>query len=127
MAFNFAVLFAFFAAFPYVFESVYGFDTEQSGLVFLAIGVGCVLAIPTVIVCDTYLYQPRFRASKASGGSGVVAPEYRLYSAMMGSIGLPLGLFVSFSLAQFQRQFTYVFGSGLRGRRRGIFHGPARW
>lgn len=95
VAFNFAVLFAFFAAFPYVFESVYGFDTEQSGLVFLAIGVGCAFAVPTVILCDWYIYQPRFRASKANGGSGVVAPEYRLFPAMMGSVGLPLGLFVS--------------------------------
>jgi hypothetical protein len=95
VAFNFAVLFCFFAAFPYVFESVYGFSTEQTGLVFLAIGVGCVLAVPTTILCDIYLYQPRFRASKAAGNGGVVAPEYRLYPAMMGSVGLPLGLFVS--------------------------------
>jgi len=93
VAFNFAVLFAFFAAFPFVFESVYGFDTEQAGLVFLAIGVGCALAVPTVITCDYYLYQPRFRASKAAGKGGVVAPECRLYPAMMGSVGLPLGLF----------------------------------
>ncbi|KAE9375192.1 MFS multidrug transporter-like protein [Stipitochalara longipes BDJ] len=93
VAFNFAVLFAFFAAFPLVFESVYGFDTEQSGLVFIAIGVGCVLAVPSVILCDIYLYQPRFRASIAAGKGGVVAPEYRLYPAMMGSVGLPLGLF----------------------------------
>lgn len=63
VAFNFAVLFCFFAGFPYVFESVYGFSTEQTGLVFLAIGVGCVLAVPNTILCDIYLYQPRFRAS----------------------------------------------------------------
>ncbi|PMD15579.1 MFS multidrug transporter-like protein [Hyaloscypha hepaticicola] len=93
VAFNFAVLYAFFAAFPFVFESVYGFNVEQTGLVFLAIGIGCVLAVPTVILCDIYLYQPRFRASKAAGKAGVVAPEYRLYPAMMGSVGLPLGLF----------------------------------
>ncbi|KAH8796327.1 major facilitator superfamily domain-containing protein [Hyaloscypha finlandica] len=63
VAFNFAVLFCFFAAFLYVFESVYGFSTEQTGLVCLAIGVGCVLAVPNTILCDIYLYQPRFRAS----------------------------------------------------------------
>lgn len=28
VAFNFSVLFSFFAAFPYVFDSVYGFNTE---------------------------------------------------------------------------------------------------
>ncbi|KAH7399822.1 MFS multidrug transporter-like protein [Cadophora sp. MPI-SDFR-AT-0126] len=93
VAFNFSVLFAFFAAFPYVFKSVYGFTTEQAGLVFLAIGIGCVLAVPTVLACDYWLYQPKVRESKRNGGSGAVAPEYRLYPAMIGSIGLPIGLF----------------------------------
>jgi hypothetical protein len=93
VAFNFSVLFSFFAAFPYVFESVYGFDTEQSGLVFLAIGVGCLLAVPTVLICDRLLYQPQVRISHKEGRNGVVPPEYRLYPAMMGSFGLPIGLF----------------------------------
>jgi MFS family permease len=106
VAFNFAVLYAFFAAFPLVFESVYGFDAEQTGLVFLAIGVGCLLAVPTVILCDIYLYQPRFRASKAAGKAGVVAPEYRLYPAMMGSVGLPLGLFVRSLFLPFLYEFA---------------------
>jgi hypothetical protein len=93
VAFNFSVLFSFFAAFPYVFESVYGFDTEQSGLVFLAIGVGCSLAVPTVLICDRLLYQPQVRISHEEGRKGVVPPEHRLYPAMMGSFGLPIGLF----------------------------------
>jgi hypothetical protein len=95
VSFNFSVLFSFFAAFPYVFQSVYHFSVEGRGLVFLAIGVGCILAVPTVLICDRYLYQPRVRASKAAGSNGIVAPEYRLYPAMMGSFGLPIGLFVS--------------------------------
>ena len=93
VAFNFSVLFSFFAAFPYVFETVYGFDTEQSGLVFLAIGVGCLLAVPTVLMCDRLLYQPQVRISHEQGRNGVVPPEYRLYPAMIGSFGLPIGLF----------------------------------
>ncbi|ATZ57294.1 hypothetical protein BCIN_14g04480 [Botrytis cinerea B05.10] len=93
VAFNFSVLFSFFAAFPYVFRTVYGFDTEQSGLVFLAIGIGCFLAIITVLLCDTFLYQPLVTKSHEEGKSGVVAPEYRLYPAMLGSFGLPVGLF----------------------------------
>lgn len=43
VAFNFAVLYTFFAAYPYVFETVYGFSIEDSGLVFLGIGVGFFL------------------------------------------------------------------------------------
>jgi cytochrome bd-type quinol oxidase subunit 2 len=98
VGFNFSVLFAFFAAFPYVFRSVYHFSTEISGLVFLSIGVGCLLAVPTVLLCDRWLYQPRVKESKMAGGDGTVAPEYRLYPAMMGSFGLPVGLFVRASL-----------------------------
>jgi len=92
VGFNFSVLFSFFAAFPYVFESVYHFDTEESGLVFIAIGIGCLLAVPTVLLCDRLLYQPRVRQSH-EGRKGVVPPEFRLYPAMFGSFGLPLGLF----------------------------------
>jgi hypothetical protein len=92
-AFNFAVLFCFFAAFPYVFKSVYHFNTEQAGLVFLAIGVGCLLSVATILLCDIYLYQPQVRLSHSEGRKGVVPPEYRLYPAMLGSFGLPIGLF----------------------------------
>jgi hypothetical protein len=88
IGFNFGVLFTFFAAFPYIFESVYGFDVEQSGLVFLAIGVGCVLAVPTVLLSDRFLYQKEYRLSHSAGKNGVVAPEHRLYPAMLGCFGL---------------------------------------
>lgn len=93
VAFNFAVLYAFFAAFPYVFESVYHFNTEESGLVFLGIGVGCLLAVVTCWICDRYLYQPQVRKSHAEKRNGRVAPEYRLYPAMIGSFLLPISLF----------------------------------
>ena len=88
IAFNFGVLFTFFAAFPYVFGSVYRFNTEQSGLVFLALGIGCALAVPTVLLSDRFLYMKQYRLSHAAGRNGVVAPEHRLYPAMLGSFGL---------------------------------------
>jgi hypothetical protein len=72
---------------------VYHFTPEQSGLVFLAIGVGCVFAVMTVLLCDRYYYQPEVRRSYASGMNGLVAPEHRLYPAMMGSFGMPIALF----------------------------------
>lgn len=93
VAFNFAVLFAFFASFPYVFESIHHFNTEDSGLVFLGIGVGCLLAVITCWICDRYLYQPQVRKSHAENKNGAVAPEYRLYPAMGGSLLLPISLF----------------------------------
>ena len=101
IGFNFAVVFTFFAAFPEIFGSVYDFDVEQSGLVFLAIGVGTVLAIPTVLLADKYLYQKQYRLSHAAGKGGVVAPEYRLYTAMAGSVAVRKSKFYLTVLLQF--------------------------
>ncbi|KAJ5231756.1 uncharacterized protein N7469_006344 [Penicillium citrinum] len=89
VACEFATLFSFFAAFPLVFQGVYGFGIEESGLVFLSLVVGCLLGALTVLLCDVFLYRPR--AVKLPGLH--IPPEYRLYPAMIGSIGLPIGLF----------------------------------
>ena len=86
---EFGTLFAFFAAVPYTFGGVYHFTIEQSGLVFLSIVIGCFLGLLTVILCDVFLYRKQIPRHSANG----VPPEYRLYPAMIGSIGLPLGLF----------------------------------
>jgi hypothetical protein len=61
VAFNFAVLFTFFGSIPYVFESVYHFHRGESGLVFLAIGLGCTLAIPTLVILDKTFYQKELK------------------------------------------------------------------
>lgn len=88
VAFNFAVIFTFFASVPYVFRLVYHFDRGDTGLVFLAVGLGCTLAVPTVIILDRIAYQPKWRRSP-----GNVAPEHRLWAAMIGAFGIPIGLF----------------------------------
>lgn len=86
---NFGVLFSFFAAVPYTFRTVYAFSVEQAGLVFLAVMVGCLLGIITVVMCEGTFYVrqiPKHPPHK-------VPPEHRLYSAMIGSFGPPIGLF----------------------------------
>ncbi|KAF1983308.1 putative bicyclomycin resistance protein [Aulographum hederae CBS 113979] len=90
--FTFAVLFTFFAAFPIVFSGVYGFTPSQTGLTFLAVGLGVCIASTTAIIWDRTLYQKQHRKVIAAGGA-FVAPEYRLYAAMFGSFGVPIGLF----------------------------------
>lgn len=92
-AFNFSVLFAFFDAFPIVFEGVYGFNRGLTGLTFLGIGLGCCLGVITAILVNRVWYHPLHVKSLNEGRGGVVAPEHRLYVAMMGSLGLPIGLF----------------------------------
>lgn len=93
IAFNFATLFAFFAAFPYIFRTTYSFSTIASVLVFVSVGVGGILAIPTIILCDRHFYQYQVRRVHACGEAGHVAPEHRLYPALGACLGFPLGLF----------------------------------
>jgi hypothetical protein len=91
-AFAFAVLYAFFAAFPIVFQGVYHFNLGEAGLPFLAIGTGVLLGAVTGIFLDKVFYQKQHKIAH-SQGKLQVEPEHRLYAAMVGSIGLPIGLF----------------------------------
>lgn len=93
VAFNFAVLFTFFASVPYVYTLVYHFDRGNTGLVFLGVGLGCTLAIPTVILLDKFVYQKAWRKAESEGQTGAVAPEPRLWAAMISAFGIPVGLF----------------------------------
>ena len=89
VACEFATLISFFAAFPLVFQGIYGFGIEASGLVFLSIVAGCLLGAITVLLCDILLY----RRKAASYRVRQVPPEFRLYPSLIGSIGLPISLF----------------------------------
>ena len=89
-AFAFGVLFAFFDSYPYVFEAVYGFDSSQVGLAFIGLLIGTVLAVLTFIVMDKTFYA---KARRAAPPGHPPPPEERLYTAMVGSVGIPLALF----------------------------------
>ncbi|KAK3709115.1 hypothetical protein LTR37_011094 [Vermiconidia calcicola] len=91
-SFTFSVLFAFFAAYPYTFQLVYDFETWEYGLTFLGILVGVLLAVLTAIVVDRTVYIPIYKQVLAQGKTAV-APEHRLYIAMVGAFGIPIGLF----------------------------------
>lgn len=90
-AFTFSVLFAFFAAYPYTFTTVYGFTRWQYGLTFIAIGLGVILAVVTNFFVDRLYYAQEHRRAIAQGRIAV-APEYRLLCAQMGCFGVPIGL-----------------------------------
>ena len=93
VAFNFSVLFGFFDSFPIVFGEIYHFNTGLTGLTFLGIGLGCVLGALTTLIVNKRWYNPLYVKSLSEGKTGFVTPEHRLYSAMMGSFGIPVGLF----------------------------------
>ncbi|KAH7316870.1 major facilitator superfamily transporter [Stachybotrys elegans] len=86
---EFGTLFSFFAAVPYVFTTVYGFNTNEQGLVFISIIVGCLFGALTIVLCNVFLYLPKTKNQPPHQ----TFPEYRLYPAMIGSIGLPIALF----------------------------------
>ena len=88
-AYAYALTFSYFASIPYVFPRFYGFTPKQTSLAFLSIMIGYFLAVVLFAFFDKTLFA---RASKAVGG-GLPAPEHRLYSALAGSIFLPIGLF----------------------------------
>ena len=93
IAFNFSVLYGFFDAFPIVFEGVYSFDIGSAGLPWIGVLVGSTLAVGTVLLIDRTTYRQFFLKSLKDGRGGIVPPECRLYAAMLGSLGLPIGLF----------------------------------
>ncbi|KAJ9214951.1 hypothetical protein DTO166G4_3543 [Paecilomyces variotii] len=89
MAFNFAVFYSFFAAFPYVFGGQYDFTSGQQGLTFIPIALGCIIGFVAVVYIDRRTY-PQLEKKY---GIGAVPPEHRLYGAMVGSFLNPISLF----------------------------------
>lgn len=89
MAFNFAVFYSFFAAFPYVFGGKYGFTPGQEGLTFISVALGCVIGFLAVVYIDRRTYP----TLEAKYGVGAVPPEHRLYGAMVGCALNPISLF----------------------------------
>jgi hypothetical protein len=99
-AFNFGLLYAFFAAFPYVFKREYGFDSLSTGLTFLGLGVGVICAAVYIFVFSNKYYKPRVREAVAQNepkpnfATSRIAPEKRLPLAMVGGPTLTIGLFL---------------------------------
>jgi MFS family permease len=110
VAFQFAVQYTFFAAFPFIFEESYGFDLGQIGLTFLGLGVGVIPGFIILIVFTMKFYKPwvielktthikKVRAAHAAGeevptSTGVPPPEWRLILAIPASILMPIALFL---------------------------------
>jgi hypothetical protein len=92
-SFAFGVLFLLFAAIPYIFQRPpYYFTVSEAGLAFISVGIGVILGATTCILVDRTFYQKQHRRAVTKGDT-YVAPEHRLYSAMIGSFGIVIGLF----------------------------------
>ncbi|OCH93586.1 MFS general substrate transporter [Obba rivulosa] len=76
-----------FQAWPVIFEQVHGFDVQSTGLAFLGIGIGMVIAVAL---------QPfwnRFNRREAEKYNGNPPPEVLLVMGQVGGVLAPLGLF----------------------------------
>ncbi|KAG9195408.1 hypothetical protein G6011_00529 [Alternaria panax] len=99
-AFNFGLLYAFFAAFPYVFETEYSFDSVSTGLTFLGLGVGVIVATICIVLFSKLYYLPRVRKAivekkpAPAFATSRLAPEKRLPLAFVGGPILTVGLFL---------------------------------
>ena len=86
------ILYLFFGAFPLVFDQVYGFDLWQTGLAFLGILVGMLVAAASDPIWH-YLYLHQLARYEKEHGKPGSEPEYRLVSSIIGSWCCVLGLF----------------------------------
>ena len=87
----YGTLYMFFAGFPIVFEVTRGWSQGIAGLPFVGVAIGVCLATLAAGV-DNKRYV-RLCATAEAGGFAV-EPEARLATAMVGSIVLPIGLFL---------------------------------
>ncbi|KAJ4319970.1 hypothetical protein N0V94_003640 [Neodidymelliopsis sp. IMI 364377] len=99
-AFNFGLLYAFFAAFPQVYLEYYGFDSLSTGLTFLGVGVGVLVATIAIMLFSKKWYLPHVREAVANSepapsfATSRLEPEKRLPLAMIGGPCLTIGLFM---------------------------------
>ena len=78
-----------FTAFPIVFQQERGWTPGIGGLAFVGIAIGVALALAYVV----FIENPRYTKKLESEG-GWLAPEQRLFTAMVGGVMLPAGLFI---------------------------------
>ncbi|CEJ91839.1 hypothetical protein VHEMI07527 [[Torrubiella] hemipterigena] len=87
----YGTLYMFFAGFPIVFQYTRGWSQGSAGLAFIGVVIGVCTATLAAGV-DNKRYVRHCKAVAAKGGN--VEPEARLTSAMVGSVILPIGLFL---------------------------------
>ncbi|KAL8824766.1 MAG: hypothetical protein Q9191_004830 [Dirinaria sp. TL-2023a] len=92
MAIIYGTLYMMFAAFPIVFQQERGWSEGVGGLAFIGVAVGMLVAVGYTIP-DNKRYMRAEAVAKANGARGA-PPEARLPPSLIGSVCLPVGLFI---------------------------------
>ncbi|KZP04486.1 MFS general substrate transporter [Athelia psychrophila] len=81
MSFVYGCLYLLFEAYPIVFTELHGFNAGISGLMFLPLPVGGLIAVVTYIV----YFNPRYERAMAQHAPNPVPPEFRLEMAIVAA------------------------------------------
>lgn len=84
----YGIYYSFFEAFPLVYEGMYGFNLGQTGLTFLSVTAGVVVAIAAYWTYIALIYEPEIR------NTGLGLPERRLIPALIVTWFVPAGLLI---------------------------------
>ncbi|KAH8804175.1 multidrug resistance protein 4 [Flagelloscypha sp. PMI_526] len=87
-AVTYGIYFLMFSMFGEVFSTLYGFNAEAGGLVYLGLGVGYFISTAMSAKWSDSIYLAMRRRN-----GGVSKPEHRLLLLFPGAILLPIGLF----------------------------------
>ena len=115
----YGILYMLFGAFPIVYRQGRGWNEGISGLPFVAVAIGVLLAITYVILVDNKQYMKKVNAS----GKGYTTPEARLPMCLVGGIALPIGLFCKFCPDGQHQKHSLTSVQGSPGPIRQISHG----
>ncbi|CAG9985059.1 unnamed protein product [Clonostachys byssicola] len=89
LALCYAIFYMTFQAFPLIFRDLYGLSPGVTGLCFLPVGAGCIMALPIAFLWDDYL-----SSSKARGDPWTKKQEnYRLPLSIAGGPMFAISLF----------------------------------
>ena len=87
MSFIYGLVYCLLEAYPYVFQEIYGFDLGVSGLPFIALIIGQVIA------CSFILSQQVAYVKKLVKNNNVPIPEWRLAPTIIGAPVFAIGIF----------------------------------
>ncbi|KAK4184734.1 putative polyamine transporter [Podospora australis] len=108
LALCYAIFYMCFESFPFIFIGVYGLSPGECGLTYLAIGVGCLLALPIFFIYDSIL-----RSATARNAPWTRQEEYRRLP--LACIGGPMFVISLFWLGWTARKDVHFFVPMLAG------------
>lgn len=91
-AITYGLYYSYFESFPLVYEGMYGFNLGESGLAFLAVFVGLIVAMVLYSAYFKLVANPAITRRKAAGED--LPPEFRLRPGLIASLLIPAGLFL---------------------------------